>query len=328
MINKRGIFPWAPIMAMLLTSIALPAPASEEPASKGKAAVVNGSVITVEDLNWKMDIEKRRLLSQGRSPSGPQLLEMKKKVLESLINVELLHQEAKRQGIKVSDSAINDQFEIIKKRFPSEEKFKSSITGMNLSEGALRSQIKKSLAIQQFIEKKFFQGLTVSDKEIKAYYDGNPKFFNRPDQVKASHILIKVDSGASDSQKAAARKKIKEIRQKLQKGENFADLAKKFSEGPSGAKGGDLGYFRRGQMLKPFEEVAFALKPGQISDVVETRFGYHLIKVIDKKSKDPVAYEEVKDKIQQHLKQQKSVGAISRYIEEVKGKAKVQRFLN
>jgi len=143
----------------------------------------------------------------------------------------------------------------------------------------------------------------------------------------ASHILIKVDSKADASKKAEARKKIEKIQKKVKKGEDFAALAKEFSEGPSGAKGGDLGYFKRGQMVKPFEDVAFALKPVEVSDIVETRFGYHLIKVIDKKPEKVIAFAEVKDKLQQYIKRQKIQGQVNQYIEELKGKAKIDRFL-
>jgi peptidyl-prolyl cis-trans isomerase C len=128
--------------------------------------------------------------------------------------------------------------------------------------------------------------------------------------VRASHILIKADPQADESQKAAARKKIKEIQNKLSKGEDFTALAREYSEGPSGTKGGDLGYFSRGQMVKPFEDAAFTSAPGQVSDIVETRLGYHLIKVTEKKPETIVAYADIKDQLQEYLKQKKGSRAI------------------
>jgi peptidyl-prolyl cis-trans isomerase C len=154
-----------------------------------------------------------------------------------------------------------------------------------------------------------------------------PGLFKQPEQVRASHILIKVEPQADESQKAAARKKIQKIQQRLQKGEDFAALAEEFSQCPSSAKGGDLGYFRRGQMVKPFEEAAFALKPGEVSDVVETKFGYHLIKVIEKKSETTIAFEDIKDRLEQYLKQEKVQKEVSLYAQKLKEKAKVERFL-
>jgi peptidyl-prolyl cis-trans isomerase C len=149
--------------------------------------------------------------------------------------------------------------------------------------------------------------------------------FKQPEQVKASHILIKVTPDADDAQKATARKKIEEIQQKLKNGGDFAALAKEYSEGPSGARGGDLGFFRHGQMVKPFENAAFGLEPGQVSDVVTTRFGYHLIKVTEKKPAKTLAYSEVKDKIGERLKQQKIEKQAGEYIDGLKKDAKIEK---
>jgi peptidyl-prolyl cis-trans isomerase C len=145
--------------------------------------------------------------------------------------------------------------------------------------------------------------------------------------VQASHILIKVDPQADESQRAEARKKIEEIKKKLGKGGDFAALAKEFSQCPSGSKGGDLGYFRRGQMVKAFEEAAFALKRGEVSDLIETKFGYHLIKAIDKKPETTIAFEEIKSKLGRYLKQNKVQEEVRQYVEKLKEKVKVERFL-
>ena len=113
----------------------------------------------------------------------------------------------------------------------------------------------------------------------------------------------------------------------MKKGEDFATLAKTYSEGPSGPKGGELGYFRRGQMVKPFEEAAFSLQPNETSGIVETQFGYHLIKVSDKKPAKKMAYAEVKDRLGEHLKNQKRDSEASAYIETLRKDAKIEKFL-
>ena len=318
---------WLSAITIVLACFSLHASASEKQASDGKAAVVNGTVITQEDLDRELGVVQQRLLSDGKVLNESQVLETKKRVLEGLINVELLHQEAQMQGPKVSDEAINKQLDTVKSRFPSEDEFKSSLTKMNLNEAELITQIKRALTVQQFIDKKFVQTVTVSDKETRAYYDANQAAFKQPEQVKASHILIKVGPKADEPQKAAARKKIEEIQQKVQKGEDFAVLAKEFSEGPSSTKGGDLGYFRKGQMMKPFEEAAFALKPGEVSDIVETSFGYHLIKLVDKKPESTIAYEDIKDRVQAYLKQKNVGEQVELYVADLRGKAKIEQFL-
>ncbi len=318
---------WLSAITIVLACFSLHASASEKKASDGKVAVVNGSVITQEDLDRELGVVQQRLLSDGKILNESQLLETKKRVLEGLINVELLYQEAQMQGPTVSDEAINKQLGTVKSRFPSEDEFKSSLIKMNLTEAALITQIKRALTVQQFIDKKFVQKVTVSDKETRVYYDANQAAFKQPEQVKASHILIKVGPQADEPQKAAARKKIEEIQQRVQKGEDFAVLAKEFSEGPSSIKGGDLGYFRKGQMMKSFEETAFALKPGEVSDIVETSFGYHLIKLVSKKPESTIAYEDIKNKIQAYLKQKKVGEQVDLFVADLKGKAKVEQFL-
>ena len=324
--TKQGRW-FCPLVTVLAAALLIyPALAGEEQAPEDKVAVVNGSVITRADFDGEMSRVQQRLRRMGKPFSDSQLSEIKKQVLENLINRELLYQESQKQGITVDEAAINEQVRKLKERFSDEAKFKSALSKANLSEAALRLQFKRGMAIQQFIDKQFVQRITVSGEESRAYYDGKPDLFKQPEQVHASHILIKVDPGADESRKAEARKKLEMIQEKLKKNEDFAALAKEFSEGPSSVKGGDLGYFRRGQMVKPFEEAAFALKPGEVSDIVETTFGYHLIKVIDKKPETTIVYKDVKDKLEGYLKQEKVQEEIKLYVEKLKEKAKVEKF--
>jgi peptidyl-prolyl cis-trans isomerase C len=324
---KHGRLSGIPVMILALALLAHPASAGEKQPPEGKAAVVNGSVITRGDFDREVDRVKQRLSRMGKLPSDSELSEIEKQVLESLINRELLYQESQKQGISIADETIDEQLGKLKGRFASDAEFKSALSDANLSEAAIKSQFKQGMAIQQFIDKEFVQKITVSDDESKTYYDGHPEVFKQPGQVRASHILIKVDPGADESQKAEARRKLDKIQGRLEKGEDFAALAKECSEGPSGANGGDLGYFKRGQMVKPFEEAAFTLEPGTVSEIVETEFGYHLIKVIDKKPEKTIAYEEIKGTLARHLKKEKIQREVSLYVEKLKEKAKVERFL-
>lgn len=312
---------------MAFVSIALLASVLEKQPSEGKVAVVNGSVITQEDFDREMSRVQRQFLNMGKHLNDSQMPKIKKEVLENLIGFELLYQESQKKAIKIDEATINEQVMTLKKRFPSEAEFKSALTKVNLSEVAIKNQIARGLAIEQLIGTYVTKKDTVSDQEIKAFYESHPGLFKQPEQVRASHILIKVDPQANEVKRAEAQKKIKEIQQKLQKGEDFATLAKALSEGPSKAEGGDLGYFSRGRMVKSFEEAAFALRPNEVSDIVETKFGYHLIKVIEKRPETTTAFEDAKDKLGQYLKQQKAEKEVSIYVHELKEKAKVERFL-
>ena len=201
-----------------------------------------------------------------------------------------------------------------------------ALTQMGITEVEVRDQIEKGLAINQLVKVKVIDKITISEKESKAFYDSHPELFNQSEQVKARHILIKVPPDADEKAKAEARKKIENVQKKVKAGEDFAELARKFSEGPSGKNGGDLGYFGQGKMVKSFEKAAFSMKPGEVSDIVETRFGYHLIKVEDRKQAKPIAYAEVKTQLTEHLKKQKGQKEIDKYVEGLKKSAKIEKF--
>ncbi len=326
---KTGTKMWLWVMATAtgLACMAVPEFAAGKPAVGDKAAVVNGSVITQEELDREVNLVRQRFANMGRPMGEVQLLAIRGQVLETLISRELLYQEGQKKGIKIKEERLEAEYEGLKNRFPSEEQFKSRLSSMKISEADVKSQIERGLLIQELIDTQIAEKVVVSEKEVKGYYDSHPDSFKKPEQVRASHILMKLDPKADASQKAAARKKLEELRQRLLKGEDFVALAREFSEGPSSVKGGDLGYFGRGQMVKPFEDAAFALNIGDLSDVVETRFGYHLIKVTEKKPETVVAYADIKERLQQYLKDEKVQQEITVYVEGLKTKAKVERFL-
>ena len=314
------------LTAVSLVTVAMPIFAAEKKIPDGAVATVNGVTITQDDFDKEMARVRSQFARSGRSLKESQLPDIKNRVLETLVNRELLYQESQNKGVKVEDAEVNQQVDILKKRFPNEDEFKAALLEMKISEAELKSQIRKGIAIQQFVDKDLVQDVKVSQKEVEDFYKNNPDMFKQSEQVKASHILIKVDTKADKSAKDQANKKIKEIQKKLEDGGDFAALAKEYSEGPSNVNGGDLGYFERGRMVKPFEDVAFKLKPGEVSDMVETPFGYHLIKVVDKKPESVVSYENAKERIAQYLEQEKKEKVLKRNIEDMRQKAVIKTF--
>jgi peptidyl-prolyl cis-trans isomerase C len=292
----------------------------------GVVAKVNGTAITQAELNRSLNALRQRAASSGKPLGKDQLARLKSQTLERLIGAELLYQQSKKEGIKVDNEQVDKKFAQWKKRFPNDAEYKKVLDTLHVTPADIKNEIRRGLYIEKFIDKEFKEKTKIPDKEIKAFYDGHPDFFKQPEQVRARHILIKVGPNADKSEKEAALKKIKDIQKKQEEGKDFAELAKEYSEGPSAAKGGDLGYFRREQMVKPFSDAAFALEPGQVSDVVKTRFGYHLIKVEDKKAASTAPYESVKEKLAQYLKQQKMEKEIGAYVEKLKKKSKIELF--
>lgn len=302
--------------------------AAKTGAAQDKVAVVNGTVITRADFDAEMNRLERQMAMSGRAPNPAETSEMQKRVLDGLVDRELLKQESKKLGIKVDDSEINQQIANLKQRFSSEQEYTGFLAKMNLTDATLKAQMRQDLTIKKLIDQQVGSRVTVTPEEAKAFYTSNPELFKAPEMVRASHILIKVDPNASAQDKTKARERITAIQKRVKGGEDFAALAKESSECPSGANGGDLDYFQRGQMVGPFEDAAFSLKPGSVSEIVETQFGYHLIKVTDKKDASTVSYDEIKSKLEDYLKQQKVNEQLAQYIGQLKAGAKIQTLMN
>jgi peptidyl-prolyl cis-trans isomerase C len=155
---------------------------------------------------------------------------------------------------------------------------------------------------KEYLMKVVAKDVIATEEDQKQYYTLYKNKFSFPEQVKARHILLKFSHNMSEEEKKKVKEKAESILERLKKGEDFAELATAYSEDPGSAKkGGDLGYFQKGKMVKPFEEAAFSLKPGQLSGIVETRFGYHIIKVEDYKESGTKTFDEVKDSIKAEL---------------------------
>lgn len=318
------------LLAMILLVAVGPAgaqKASPEQTAPDKAATVNGTVIPKQTLDREVRLFTDRLVRQGQQVPDIQVPILRNEILDSLIDQELLYQDSQKQHVQVDKKAVDEKYDEIKKRFKTEQEFKNAISKMEVTEAEIRSQLEKGLVIDELLKSKVVKDIQVTEAEAKKYYDEHTDQFKQAEQVKASHILIQVAPDASDEKKTEAKNKIAAVQERLKKGEDFAAVAQEASEGPSKSKGGDLGFFQRGQMDPTFEQAAFALEPGKVSDVVETRFGYHIIKVGEKKPEATPAYSDVKDEIEQYLKQQKTREKVESYLEGLRKNAKIDKFV-
>jgi len=303
---------------------------NEAPASTQKkeevsqnAALVNGKPITMANYELGIDQLNRQMAMSGQKPDDKEMPALKQKVLDNLIGRELLRQEAAKRGLTVDDAEVNAQLEAYKQHSPTGD-FSEVLKHMNMTEAALKDHIASQLAVKKLVDEDLASKIVVTPEEAKKFYDENQNMFKTPEMVRASHILVGVDKGATAEQKAQALEKIKGIQKRLQNGEDFAAVAKEVSDCPSKNQGGDLNFFSKGQMVPPFEKAAFSMKVGDTSDIVETEFGYHIIKLTDKKPEGTVSFDEAKPRIEQHLKAQKVAEEMSKYIDSLKAKAKIE----
>ena len=314
-------------LAFLLASPACTADEKEakaEDPSGSYVAIVNGKKIPQERLEQKLTLIKKRAASSGQQLDENRLASIKEDMVNNMVEKELLFQKSQELDISVETEAIDSQMQRFKQQFPDEDQYKQQLSALGYSEDLLRSEIEKNMAIQKLIEEEIASNIDITEEEIKAFYENNPEQFETKEQVKARHILIKTGEDADEAEKQAAKEKIKDLEKRIEEGEKFSEVAKEESECPSSKRGGDLGYFSRGQMVKPFEKAAFSLAAGDVSDIVETRFGYHLIKTEDKKAASKKTFDEVQDQIKQQLEQQKVKEQLPKYVQNLKEKGDVE----
>jgi peptidyl-prolyl cis-trans isomerase C len=219
---------------------------------------------------------------------------------------------------------VDDKLAQMRAQFPSPADFEKALTCANLTEKQFKTFTRKNIVIDNLLQKEVLGKISVSEADAKKFYDENQDKFKAPEQTRASHVLITVDQKATPEEKKKAKEKADAIRKRVAGGEDFAAVAKAESKCPSAAKGGDLGYFGKGQMVPAFEEAAASLKPGQISDVVDTQFGYHIIKVTDRKQSETVKFNDVKGKIEDYLKNQEAQKPMADYVETLRKEAKIE----
>jgi peptidyl-prolyl cis-trans isomerase C len=294
-----------------------------------KVATVNGTAISQDQFDRSLGYQQEIAAMKGSAITDEQLPELKYQLLESLISNELLYQDSQKSGIKVEEKEINETYETQKQKaqFKTDAEFEEALKQSKQTLASYRAQIKQGLAIDRYVKTKFTDKTVISDAEAKKYYDDNPGYFQQPAQVKVSHIMIKVDSNADQAKKDEARKKIDDALTRLKAGGEFAALAKEVSE-DTGSKdnGGDLGYLSKGQTPQSFEDAAFALKKGEISDIVKTDTGYHIIKLNDKKDAGTISYEEAKNDIINGMKSSKVNSAVNKYVIVLRNKATIVTF--
>ncbi|MBN2858387.1 MAG: peptidylprolyl isomerase [Candidatus Delongbacteria bacterium] len=270
---------------------------------------VNGYEITEKEFD--MALEERKYVLKRHVLEEKEVEE----VADILIEGALMLEKAAGENITVSDQDIDDMISKMKQSFKSEEDFLKVLEKTGDDMNTLRVRVERNLKLRNFVLKKFFEDTKVSDEDLLKYYEQYPERFARGDEVRASHILF------AETEKETALN----IHEKLteEKGD-FAEEAKLYSICPSKENGGDLGFFDRGKMVPEFEKAAFATPVGEISDLVQSQFGYHIIKVTDKREGGKFELDEVREQLRQGMINSIVNHKIRKYTSELKEKADIQ----
>ena len=309
-------------------------PPAPEESTDSVAVTVNNIDITEAELQKLVKPQLERMAQQGKKlpPAFAQTLEKKirQQILDRIIVQRLLDEKAKEANIVITEEELTSQFTRVaaaQKPPLSLDEFKTKLAeyGQNFDE--LKQQIRKEMTYQKVVEAQWGGKINITEEDAKKYYDEKPTQFDVKEQVRASHILIRpdiTDPNADPNQvKAEAKAKIQGLLEQIKGGADFAELAKANSACPSAAQGGDLKFFSRGKMVPPFEKAAFALEVGKVSDIVETQFGYHIIKVTDRKDAGTTSFEQARDNIIKQLTQKKQSELIIKYIDSLKAEANI-----
>ena len=284
-------------------------------------ARVNGESVT------RKEIEDYVLNLEGRA-GGPVPAEQRDRIyrgiIDQLVGYKLLVQEAKARQIDVPDAEVNAKIDEVKKQFPSEQLFMQTLIDRKLTIDRMKADAKRDIAISRLIDAEIAPRIALQPSQVEDFYKNNQDRFTEPERVRASHILIRFPEGADAAAKAQAKSKAAKILKDLKGGKDFASLAKQHSEDGSAQNGGDLGFFPQGQMVGPFNDVAFSLKPGATSDLVETQFGYHIIRVAEKQPARTVPLEEVRPKVEQYLENLNKETETDAFVKSLRAKGKVE----
>jgi peptidyl-prolyl cis-trans isomerase C len=287
-------------------------------------AKVNDTEIT------KADLVARAESIQGQLPpgTGRDSIDFYRRVLDELINSELLYQSSIAKGFVPAEAEVDAQIAGVRSQFPNEAQFQQALEAKGMSEEKLRAVTARTLGMQAMIDTELGTGIEITAEQKQTFYQQNLTRMKEPEQVRLSHILVSADESATPAQRDQAKKKTEDIRARALAGEDFATLARENSDDSgSKANGGELPWVRRGDTVPPFEAAAFALTPGEISDVVETQFGFHVIKLAERKESSLLTFEQAEPRIERTLKAQVIQERLRAKIESLKAAGNIEVFI-
>ncbi|HBU70024.1 MAG TPA: hypothetical protein DEE98_06515 [Elusimicrobia bacterium] len=315
-------------------------------------AVVNGEAIMSSEFDKAVMpvLEQYKTSVPESELSDEKIKEFKTKLLDQMVDDRILKQQAKKDKIRVSKRDVEQGVKEVRSRFPSETEFQGELKKEGLTSLQFEKRIEDQLMVMKLIEQEIKSKLSQpAEGDVKKLYDqiqgkieGKKlgldkkeedeletlaKLFNRvsSEQVRAKHILVTIDKNATMAEKSAALAKIKKVQKELKGGADFSELAKKYSDDPgSKNRGGDLGYFAKGDMVPEFEKAAFSLQVGQVSEPVLTDFGYHIIKVDEKKASKRLSFEDAQNDLKQYLYQKSAQVKYEEYLKGLRAKSSIK----
>ena len=289
------------------------------------AAVVNQEIITLSEVDSLINPLREEIVADDRLEKRERVQALYRQVLEKLIEEKLLDQEVKKSGVKVSNKEIEVTIEEVKRRSAvTQGDLEKALAAEGLTLETYKKQIEKVLLRKRLISWAVKAETKAGEKELRDFYEKNKERYRANETYRPGHILFVIPKGATPEEIREIRKRCQKVLERIKKGEDFGEMALLYSEDASNKDRGDLGSFRKGELVPAFEREALRLKVGEVGNIVRTEFGFHIIKLLDRKGMDPLPFEEIKEKVQADYYDSEMEKAFKQYIITLKQKAVIE----
>jgi peptidyl-prolyl cis-trans isomerase C len=302
-----------------------PGPSSTQAAPNPVVLRVNGEPIYAFEISMVMQTIQAQLKQRGETVDQRELAQA---ATQTVVEQKLLVQEARRFGIKSDELEVARGAKLAEDQAGGRAMLESKLQATGSSYDQFVEVIRQIEIMQAFIDQQIEPNVVVTDEEIAAYYEANPTVFEADERVHAYHMIFIVGEDSDPAVLSATRSKAEAARKRALTGdEEFTVVATELSEGPSAPKGGDLGWITKGALVSPLSETMFALEPGQISEVIQSRFGFHVVTISDRRPAETIGLEEASDQIETLLRQQKAAEIVGQLLETLVKNANVENVL-
>lgn len=285
---------------ILLSFAGVPFASGAQPVSK-VVATVNGAKLTEAELNQEINIIMPMNQAFHGKTSEEKMNKIKADALKNLVDAELRAQDAEVKGIKIPVPEYDAEYNKMVTKFKTKKELKAAYQGAGFTDKSFKRMIERKLLADKIRLAEVDNAVTISPEKVKNHYTANVTKYSKPEEFRASHILIKVEPSLTTEEKLALKTKTEDLLKRIKAGEKFEEIAINESDDLSKIKGGDLGYFHAGQTAAEFEEALLKLKIGETSGVVETLFGFHIIRLTDKRPPRQIPFDEIQDRIKKDM---------------------------
>ena len=284
---------------------------------------VNGENLIAAELSQEVQKLVPMEASYHGGMSAEKVKNIQTKALATLVEKELQYQDGLARGVKLDSKAVDESYNRVIENYASKREFNKAIKQAGFTEKLLKRFIARDLLSEKLRKQEVDDKVRITDATVAEYYETNKNRYMKPEEYRATTILVKVDPSSNAEERAKRKERAESLMAKVKEGADFGQLAYENSDDMSRIKGGDTGYFHLGRMVQEFEEAVKKLKVGEVSGIVESMYGYHIIKLTDKKDPRQIPFEEIKDKIRTQLVEKEKKRLFDEWMEGLRAKAKI-----